>query len=69
MPMGCPERRPSITVIGFDAPKNLCLTYFVGGDELLCDFFGAVEQACLFEGVAFDFVDEDLELEDDDEAD
>jgi hypothetical protein len=40
---------------------------FVGADELICDFFAAVEQACRQEGVAFDFFDEDIELEDDDD--
>lgn len=41
---------------------------FQGADELIVDFFAAVEQACRQEGVAFDFVDEDTEV-DDDEAD
>ena len=41
---------------------------FKGADELICDFFDAVEQACRREGVPFEFVAEDLEeLEDDDE--
>lgn len=39
---------------------------FSDADMLLCDFFDAVEFACNAEGVAFDFVDEDLELEDGD---
>lgn len=34
-----------------------------GADELICDFFNAVEQACLSEGVAFAFEAEDVELE------
>ena len=41
---------------------------FSDADTLLCDFFNAVESACKAEGVAFDFVDADLELEDGDEA-
>ena len=42
---------------------------FRGADELICDFFAAVEQACRQEGVPFEFVEEDLELEDGDAAD
>jgi hypothetical protein len=38
-----------------------------GADELICDFFDAVEKACQMEGVAFEFVGQDLE--DSDEAD
>ena len=41
---------------------------FVGTDQLLVDFFDAVERACGQEGVPFVIVDEDLELEDGDEA-
>jgi hypothetical protein len=41
---------------------------FVDTDTLLCDFFDAVERACRAEGVAFDVIEEDLELEDADEA-
>src|ERR1700678_1422366 len=37
---------------------------FNGADELICDFFGAVEQACRREGVPFEFDTEDVELED-----
>jgi hypothetical protein len=36
---------------------------FRGADELICDFFDAVEQACRQEGVAFAFVAEDIEYE------
>lgn len=53
----------------FRRTQELVRYNFVGEDELLCDFFAAVEQACRSEGVAFEFVDEDIELEDDDEAD
>jgi Family of unknown function (DUF6516) len=53
----------------FRRTQELVPHNFVGADELICDFFAAVEQACRQEGVAFDFVDQDIELEDDDEAD
>jgi len=53
----------------FRRTQELVRYNFVGADELLCDFFNAVAQACRQEDVAFDFVDEDIELEDDDEAD
>lgn len=42
---------------------------FKGADELICDFFGAVERACAREGVAFAFVIEDVEAERADDAD
>lgn len=41
---------------------------FAGADTLLCDFFDAVERACEAEDIAFDVTEEDLELEDGDEA-
>jgi hypothetical protein len=41
---------------------------FSDTDKLLRDFFDAVERACEAEGIAFDVIDEDLELEDGDEA-
>jgi uncharacterized protein DUF6516 len=41
---------------------------FSDTDTLLCDFFDAVEQACKAEGIAFEVIEEDLELEDGDEA-
>jgi hypothetical protein len=53
----------------FRRTQELVPYNFAGEDELICDFFAAVEQACRAEGVAFVFVDEDIELEDDDEAD
>jgi hypothetical protein len=42
---------------------------FRGADKLICDFFAAVERACIQEGVAFEFETEDVELdlEDDDD--
>jgi hypothetical protein len=41
---------------------------FQGADELICDFFDAVEQVCRREGVPFEFdtADVEVELEDDD---
>ena len=42
---------------------------FRGADELICDFFAAVEQACDHEGVAFEFEAEDVELEPEDDDD
>lgn len=43
---------------------------FKGGDELICDFFAAVEAACRQEGIPFEFTDEDeLDTEDEDDAD
>jgi len=38
---------------------------FKGADELICDFFAAVERACATEGVDFVFDAEDIELEED----
>jgi hypothetical protein len=51
----------------FRRTEDLVPYNFVGADELICDFFDAVQQACHREGVAFDFVDQDIELEDDDD--
>lgn len=34
-----------------------------GADELICDFFAAVEMACRQEGAPFEFEAEDVELE------
>lgn len=41
---------------------------YQGADELICDFFAAVEMACQQEGVPFEFEVESVELEDDDGA-
>lgn len=55
----------------FRKPRMLVPYDFRGADELICDFFAAVESACEHEGVAFEFetedVDLDLENEDDTE--
>jgi hypothetical protein len=53
----------------FRRTQDLVPYDFIGADELICDFFDALEQACRQEGVAFEFVEEDIELEYDDEAD
>lgn len=42
---------------------------FHGADELICDFFAAVEQACRREGVPFEFEAEEIELEVQDDDD
>lgn len=50
---------------------NEILPYeFRGADELICDFFAAVERACAEEGVAFEFESDEIELEfeEDDDA-
>jgi hypothetical protein len=53
----------------FRRTEDLVPYNFVGADELICDFFDAVQQACRQESVAFEFVDQDIEMEDDDETD
>jgi hypothetical protein len=35
---------------------------------LICDFFAAVERACRQTGEVFEFVAEEVEMEDDDDA-
>jgi hypothetical protein len=42
-----------------------CSTFNAGShaDELICDFFAAVEQACKQEGVPFEFDTDEVELE------
>ena len=40
---------------------------YQGTDELICDFFAAVEMACRQEGVPFEFEAEDVEREPEDE--
>lgn len=42
---------------------------FLGADELICDFFTAVEQACKQEGIPFEFESEAIELEMEDDSD
>lgn len=51
----------------FRKTEELVPYSFTDTDTLLCDFFAAVEQACRAEGIAFDIVDEDLDLEDGDD--
>ena len=40
-----------------------------GADELLVDFFAAVERACAEQGSAFEFEAEDIVLEDEEDDD
>ena len=42
---------------------------FRGADELICDFFAAVEQACAQEGAPFEFEAEEIELEEEEDDD
>ena len=55
----------------FRRPAELVSYDFRGADELICDFFAAIEQACRQEGVPFEFDGEEIELEmeDDDDTD
>ena len=50
----------------FRQPADLQPYNFRGADELVCDYFAAVEQVCTRKGVAFEFESEDVELEMDD---
>jgi len=57
--------RPTITGTAFGARRSSPHYAFTSADELICDFFAAVEQACRQEGVPFVFVAEDVDdLED-----
>jgi len=47
----------------FRRPAELVPYDFQGADELICDFFAAVEQACRREGVPFEFEVEDVDHE------
>lgn len=64
---------PRLTTIATvsGAPGELVAYDFRGADELICDFFAAVEQACRQEGTPFEFEAEavELEMEDDDDTD
>jgi len=53
----------------FRRTADLAAYDFRGADELICDFFAAVEQACRHVGASFDITAEDIELEDDDDTD
>lgn len=53
----------------FRRPAELVAYEFRGADALICDFFDAVEQVCKLEGVAFEFVAEEIELEMEDDHD
>jgi hypothetical protein len=47
----------------FRRPKQLVAYEFRGADELICDFFAALEQACKQEGVPFEFEADEVESE------
>jgi len=53
----------------FRRTSDLATYDFRGADELICDFFAAVEQACRDVGASFDITAEDIELEDDNDTD
>jgi uncharacterized protein DUF6516 len=46
----------------FKRTKELMAYEFRGADELICDFFAAIERACATEGVAFEFDAEEVEI-------
>lgn len=54
----------------FRHTRELVAYEFRGADELLGDFFAAVERACAEEGCAFEFEADEIELaeEEDDDA-
>jgi len=61
--------RQSTTIgIGFGAQTNFGLMHSRDTDQLLVDFFDAIERACDQEAVPFVIIEEDVELEDGDEA-
>lgn len=47
----------------FRRTKQLGAYEFRGADELICDFFAAVEQACKHADVPFEFEADEVELE------
>ena len=47
----------------FRRTKEIVAYEFRGADELICDFFAAVERACKQEGVQFEFEADEVELE------
>lgn len=53
----------------FRRPTDLVPYDFRGADELICDFFAAVEHVCTQVSVAFEFEAKDLELEMEDDDD
>jgi hypothetical protein len=54
----------------FRRTRQLVAYEFQGADQLICDFFAAVEQACREEGVPFQFEADaaDLEAEEGDDG-
>lgn len=67
---GLPRRQPYDHRHQFRRPRTLVPYDFRSADELICDFFAAVESACEQERVAFEFETEevDLDLESDDDT-
>ena len=53
----------------FGATSDLFRYEFRGTDELVCDFFAAVEKACSAAGVPFEFDTEDVDIEEFDTED
>lgn len=53
----------------FRRPKQVATYEFRGADELVCDFFAAVEAACKEEEVPFEFEADEIELEAESEED
>jgi hypothetical protein len=53
----------------FRRTRELVSYEFRGADELLCDFFTAIERACQQEGIAFEFEADEVELEAEDDDD
>jgi len=53
----------------FRRTQDLVAYDFRGADELICDFFDAVERACAEEGIPFEFESDETELSPDEEND
>lgn len=53
----------------FRRTQELVPYEFRGADELLCDFFTAIERVCQQEGIPFEFEASEVELEAEDDDD
>ena len=60
---GLPHRQPYDHRHQFRKPRKLVPYDFRGADELICDFFAAVESACEQERVPFEFETEEVDLD------
>jgi hypothetical protein len=60
---GIPRRQAYDHRHRFRRPADMLPYDVAGTDELICDFFDAVERACRLEGVAFAFDAEAVELD------